>query len=490
MISLYTRLKNSNLFIRCKSLQNKLQTSLFRFDTKTLVLALVVSDATVFDFVQKNNFEIQKIQNSLQAQQASLLSSQSRPFNWTLVSDITTTKDRSKSLPAFTKSDTLQHSGNIQLNRKWTIGLDSFVKYSHLQSSSSGGYGSNVWSVGLEKEVFPSLNNSSQSLSLMSAEADYKASQVNNEFLIRSVMRSQLDVYGKLQLMLIQIKLNQTLLEKYDRIVKTVQRKKNNNFAVAGELEQATAEMKTREISLKELQQNYNSILESFLEDNNIYNQVDVTIAEPDFALPEKINKIVLSEKFPAEQHRLKALKSIKAKSLALEATELDLQSSQDSSKPVISLFATYNTTGLDPSLAESFKQSQKTDTDKYSVGIKLVHEFDSPETQALNAYKQSAFLLNRRIKENAESRVVQQIELARMDLKLALDQLEAQTEILNLRRKAVDQITQNYNQGRIDISLLFDAYNKSAQSEISRTDALNTLRLKKYDFETTLLTE
>lgn len=472
--------------MRCKSLQYALQTNLPR----TVVLAIVINDATLFEFVEKNNFEIQKIQNNSLAQQASLVSIQRAPFNWTLVSDLTTTKDRSKSLPAFTKNDTLQHSGNVQLDKKWTYGLDSFVKYSHLQSNSVGGYGQNVWSVGLEKEVFPSLSNSSENLSLLAAEADYNSAVVNNEFFRRSILRSQLDIYGKLQLMLIEIKLNQTLLEKYDRIVKTVQRKKRNNFAVAGELEQATAEMKTREINLKQLELNYKNTLESFLEGNNLFNQTEVTISEPDFDLPSKINKIVLSEKFPTEQHRLKSLKSIKAKNFALAASELDLQSSRNDSKPVVSLFATYNATGLDPSLSESFNQSQKTDTDRYSVGIKLTHEFDSTETNALNAYKQSELLLNQRIKDNAESRVVQQIELARLDLKLALDQLEAQTEILTLRRNAVDQITQNYNQGRIDISLLFDAYNKTVQSEITRTDSLNNLRLKKFDFETILLTE
>ena len=490
MNSLFTRIKNSITLIRCKSLHFALQTRLSRITSKTLLLALIINDTTLFEFVEKNNFEIQKIQNTTLAQQASLISIQRAPFNWTLVSDITTQKDRSRSLPLFTKNDTLQHSGNVQLDKKWTIGLDSFVKYSHLQSNNVGGYGQNIWTVGLEKEVFPNLSNSSEGFSLLAAEADFNSVLINNEFVRRSVLRSQLDIYGKLQLMLVQIKLNQALLEKYDRIVKTVQRKKRNNFAVAGEFEQATAEMKTREINLKQLELSYKSTLESFLEDNNLFNQTDVTISEPDFDLPNKINKIVLSEKFPAEQHRLKALKSIKAKTLALEASDLDLQSSLDDSKPVVSLFATYNTTGLDPSLSESFHQSQKTETDRYAVGIKLTHEFDLTETKALNAYKQAELLLNQRIKENAESRVALQIELARMDLKLALDQLEAQTEILNLRRNAVDQITLNYNQGRIDISLLFDAYNKTVQSEITRTDSLNNLRLKKFDFETILLTE
>lgn len=478
--------------MRCKSLQNKLQNILprIRHKTKPLVLALVISDATIFDFVEKNNFEIQKVQNDLKAQEASLMLIQNDPFNWTLVSDLTTTKDRTKSLPGFTKTDSLQHAGNVQLAKKWGLGLDSFVKYSHLQSNASGGYASNVWSLGLEKSVFPSLGNDSQKLSILSSETDYEAVKINSEFTTRSVVRSQLDIYGKLQLMLVQIKLNQTLLEKYDRIVKTVQRKKKNNFATAGELEQATAEMKIREMSLKELEMDYKSTLESFLEGNNLYNQTDVTISEPDFDLPSKINKIVLSEKFPPEQHRLKALKSIKAKNFAVESSELDLRSSEDDSKPNVSLFATYYATGLDPSLSESFNQSQKSETDKYSVGIKLTHAFDGAQKKALNVYKQSELLLNQRIKENAESRVVQQIELARMDLKLALDQLDAQTEILTLRKAAVEQITINYNQGRIDISLLFDAYNKIVQAEINRTDSLNNVRLKKYDFETTLLTE
>jgi outer membrane protein TolC len=455
-----------------------------------LFTALTVNDASIIDYVQKNNFAIQQSLNNSKAAEVSLLNISKAPYEWTLVSDITTTKDTTKTLPTFIKSDSTQHSGNIQFDKMWSPGLLSTLKYSHLQSNASGGYGLNNWLLTLEKSVYPSLSNAAEKNTIQAATLNFESSQIEAELYRRAILRSQLDIYGKLQLMLVQIKENQILLEKYDKIVKTVQRKKQNNFAVAGELEQATAERKTREVNLKELEMNYKNTLEMFLNDNNFQNVTDVTISEPDFDLPSKIDKIVLSEKFPAEQHKIKSLKAIKSKNIRFEASEFDMKSTEDEAKPKISVFATYNAQGLDPQLAESFKQSQKSDTNKYSFGIKLVHEFDSGRMSELNAYKRSEYLLNQRIKENLEGRILQEIELARMDLKLALDQLASQTEILELRKQAVEQITQNYNQGRIDISLLFDAYNKTVQGNISRTDALNNLRLKKFDFETVLLTE
>jgi len=227
-----------------------------------------------------------------------------------------------------------------------------------------------------------------------------------------------------------------------------------------------------------------------FLNDNGYNIQTDVTISDPDFDLPSKIDKIILSEKFPAEQRPLKSLKTVKAKNYALEASDFDLQSSQDDDKPIVSVFASYSAQGLDHSLSEGFKESTESATNKYNFGIKLTHEFGGDQVEKLNAFKRSQQLLNLREKENLESRILQQIELARMDLQLSLDALVSQTEILNLRRQAIEQVTQNYNQGRIDISLLFDAYNKAVQSEFTRTEALNNLRLKKYDFETILLKE
>ena len=455
-----------------------------------MVAALIVNDASIIEYVQKNNFAIQQSLNSSKAAEVGLLNVAKAPYEWTLISDITTTKDSTKSVPTFTKNDTTQHSGNLQFDKKWSIGLLSTLKYSHLQTNATGGYGLNNWLIGLEKSVYPSLENFSEKNSIQAATLNYSAAEIGAELYRRAILRSQLATFGNLQLMLLQIKENQTLLEKYQKIVKTVQRKKQNNFALAGELEQATAEMKTREVNLKELEMTYKNTLELFYNDNNYQNQTEIMISEPDFDLPLKIDKIVLSEKFPSEQHTIKSIKSIKSKNLQFEAAEFDLKATENEAKPKVSLFASYGTQGLDSSLSESLQQSQKTEFNKYSFGIKLVHEFDSGRIGELNAYKRSEYLLSQRVKENLESRIQQEIELARMDLKLALVQLESQTEILNLRKQAVEQITQNYNQGRIDISLLFDAYNKTVQGNIIRTDALNNLRLKKFDFETILLTE
>ena len=285
-----------------------------------------------------------------------------------------------------------------------------------------------------------------------------------------------------------QIRSNEDLLSKYTLIVKSVQRKRANNFSTAGELEQAQAELKLRETNLKNLRQSYTELLEEFTAAQRFEKSFEIEVAPAEFE--KLLNASQNDELFKqaSAETAYSDLLFVRASQLRASASEQSYEATESDGKPVLSFFTTYAQTGLDPSLADSFGDSQRDKQSRYEVGLRLTHEFDSHTVDLTNSSKLLESTTLKRSADLATARVRNQIEISKLDLQNALDQLKSQSEILDLRKSAMSQITQNYSQGRIDISLLFDAYNKTVLSEISKVEALDNLRLKRFDLETLLL--
>lgn len=453
-----------------------------------LPAAFLVNDSSLLEFIEKNNMSLQQINSRIQNESVVQTRADVNGFNWTLSGFIATGEDKTPSTPTFAGSLSRSHTAGIEIDKTWPVGLKAGLSYAHSQTNKLSGYGFNEWEAELSKDLFPYFWGSSSDFSIESIKVGSQAVVADLILSKRTVIRNQIDSFGKLQLMQSQIKVNEDLLSKYSVIVKSVQRKRANNFSTAGELEQAQAEFKLRETNLKNLRQSYAKMLEDFISANKSNSSDGIEIAPVEF---EKLTNIALIDeltKQATQETAFNQLLVVRAAQLRAQASEQSYEGSKKDGKPMLSLYSTYGQTGLDPSLADSFGDSQRDKFSRYEVGLRLTHEFDGDLVDQTISAKLLESTTLKRTSELATARIPLQISIGKMDLQNAYDQLKAQSEILELRRTAMNQISQNYSQGRIDISLLFDAYNKMVLSEISKVEALNDLRLKRFDLQTLLL--
>jgi outer membrane protein TolC len=257
-------------------------------------------------------------------------------------------------------------------------------------------------------------------------------------------------------------------------LFKKVQQKQSNQFASAGELEQALSEYETRKQSLKADQ---TSLAQALLDLKTSLNLPTDTVIQFDMKAPEYTAPVFT-------KMTTTDLKKYKYQQLKLQSVENLSQSSTNSNLPQLSLYGKYTQSGFDAGNSPALDEMKDTNYQKYTIGVKMDYTFDNEKSKLDEKIKK----LNLEIEQTKTNRspqdLMSQIELAQKDLNQSFENITSNKKILEYRKKAVLDISKNYFQGRTDISFLIDAYNKKNLAEINLISSYGDYETKKMDYE------
>ena len=124
------------------------------------------------------------------------------------------------------------------------------IERARMQSDTTGWMGTAGTSFSLSQNIFPTLFSAKDYLSYKSVQLAYDKLALQNKLDQFEVQKNIIDLYWKIKAIQVSVAENDFLMKKYDSLVKTIQRRKRNSTANAGELEQALAEYELRKQSL------------------------------------------------------------------------------------------------------------------------------------------------------------------------------------------------------------------------------------------------
>lgn len=391
-------------------------------------------------------------------------------YRWTLGLDVYKEKDGTKSASSFIPLNTERDYYSVFLDKKFITGTDFKLNYVR-NNSTRNTFDSNITSnkasqnsiiFSLSQNVFPTLFSAKDYLSYKSIQLFNDKVTLQNKLDQYEVQKNIVDLYWKIKAIQVSVAENDFLMKKYDNLVKTIQRRKRNSTATAGELEQALAEYELRKQSLLVDKQT----LEKYLID--FKTELNIPLSQP--LLIESKNALVqLPADFKGEIQNLTRYKIQKLKS---DSAESDYAANKYNNYPTLDIYGEYNQSGVDPDQSESFSQMNEGDQNKYRVGVKLNYFFNNKAADAEQKYRLALKQLESDRFIRSKDDLKNQIETLKEKLNIAFANIKTTENVVKYRFEAVRQITVNYNQGRSDINFLVDAFNKKIAAEVAAVNA------------------
>lgn len=256
--------------------------------------------------------------------------------------------------------------------------------------------------------------------------------------------------------------------ERYKKLVENVKRKSQFGYSSPGELSQALAEFENREQLVKTSSLDY-------------LKQLDQLLLLLDLPSGSDVKFLVANDLPPAPQLSqidVEGLRSLKAQQLKVTAFEDQLNASTSKSLPTLNLVGKIYSTGEDLDVDGAQSTLFSGTHPKYYVGLKLQYNFGS-DLQTEDIISKKVSLTTERIK------LTRLQSEKRNSLTDAHRKVDAQYEVVQslqrqykYREQAVSDLTRTYNQGRTDLSLLIDAMNRHATSEIQLSRAIGDYQI------------
>lgn len=391
-------------------------------------------------------------------------------YRWTLGLDMYNEKDNTKSTSSFIPLNTERDYYSLFLDKKFVTGTDFTISYIHSNTTrntfdsniSSNKASQNLVVLSLSQNIFPTLFSAKDYLSYKSIEMNNDRISLQSKFDQFEVQKNIVDLYWKIKAIQVSVEENNFLMKKYDNLVKTIQRRKRNSTASAGELEQALAEYELRKQSLLVDKQTLDKYLIDFKTELNISQHQPLTI-DP------KTLVVQLPTDFKGDIQNLNRYKLQKLKASSADA---EYEANKYNSYPTLDVYGEYTQSGVDPDQSESFSQMNEGDQNKYRIGVKLNYFFNNKASEAEQKYRLSLKQLESDRLSRSEDDLKNQITTLKEKLNIAYSNIKATENIVQYRLEAVRQITVNYNQGRTDINFLIDAFNKKIAAEVAAINA------------------
>lgn len=439
-----------------------------------------LNEEDVLHYYQKQSLREKQL-DLLRAQNEYLFELTRSRYNVTTNFDINRQLDQTDSPSTLVQQDNTQNKMSWLLGKRFLTGTTLGLELAHLEnqnntipSTQKNSVHQQYFAVSLDQPLFPNFFGADERAIYEAAEIDYEVKNLQYNLDVESSDRDLAALFWKALVLKRQVEENEKMLNEYDRLAKNVRRKAANSFAVAGELEQALAEYEARKQTLNSdkvsLEQ---SLLELKIALNLVQNEtiaLSIKKAKPD---PPKIstNNVESSRYYQLQKFRLQS-----AEKLA--------NSGQYSNWPQLSAYGKYTQAGVDSNSAEAWNEMQDRDHKKYLIGLKLDYTFG----QSQLAIDQRIRTLSAQIELEKSGRSLADLQdkknLLETNLRTTYEAVLANARIIELRRRAVEQITRNYNQGRSDISLLIDAYNKRITAEVNYIRSLGDYQLLNLEYQ------
>lgn len=239
--------------------------------------------------------------------------------------------------------------------------------------------------------------------------------------------------------------------ERYQKLVETIKRKNSVGYAKPGEYAQVQAELETRIQNAKKASLTYLSEMDALATLLNLppSSEIELRISDELMAPPQL--KIISAED----------TRTVKAQKLTLESSEEKLTAAKSQSGLGVSLVGQLNSSGVDRSSNQAFSEMTGGSQPLYYTGVKLSYSFGSGNLDEQVKNKNMIRILNETKLERLRNE--QQNALVQAERKVQSNYAVAQSfsKEREFRDRAARELTNTYNQGRIDITTYIDALNK-----------------------------
>ncbi len=437
-----------------------------------------LTSQSALDLFKTKSLKPQEIQNSLYQTEA-LFELLDTKYKVTTTFDLSKQKDKTDSL-----STSLQQNNDLDkytwlMNKRFLTGTTLGLEVTHLQNQyqlTNTETNQNYVSISIDQPLFPNFFGTQERSIYTSAANDFKIKSLQTDFDQLSAQKDMLQLYWKAKSLSVSVDENKKMIAEYEKLVKKIGQKKQYQFAAAGEEEQALSEFETKKQNFKSDQASLNDALINLKVALNITQNTIIRFAtESNPVLP-------VFKKDQVDQ-----LKKYKLQKLKMQSADDQSASVQNSNLPQLSLYGKYTQSGFDPSNSAAWTEAQDSNYNKYLIGLKLDYTFDNSKSDLDQKIKKLTYDIEKNRTERTDQDLHEQIELTKIQLANAYENISSNQKILDYRKKAVTDISKNYFQGRSDISLLIDAYNKRILAEVGLITSQGDFELKKMDY--TILT-
>ena len=328
---------------------------------------LTVNDTTVNELINAQSLLSRQTETNLLSQDY-VTEQFLQSYRWALGVDVYNEKDNTKSTSSFIPLNTERDYYSLFLNKKFITGTDFTVSYIRNNTTrntfdsniSSNRASQNAVFFSLSQNIFPTLFSAKDYLTYKSVELSYDKITLQNKLDQFEVQKNIIDLYWKIKAIQVSVAENDLLMKKYDNLVKTIQRRKRNSTASAGELEQALAEYELRKQSLLVDKQTLDKYIIDFKTELNIPHDQPLII-DP------KASTAQLPADFRGDIENLTRYKIQKLKSVSADA---DYNANKYNNYPTLDIYGEYTQSGVDPDQSESLSQLNEGDQNKYKAAL------------------------------------------------------------------------------------------------------------------------
>jgi len=399
-----------------------------------------------------------------------------RQFDWTLALEAGQDRDRTVSLTnrAFDLEESYLYSASAEKYFSTGTNFSLEVLSEKLKSTTTflaaprdGVF--NSYLLTIEQNLWrDSFGMGSRAL-LRSADAQGEIYTMRGLELIEEALISGSQLYWNSAVAFRKLNESKAALKRYENLVKNIERKAQNKYAAPGELSQVRAELynQQRQTQLNQLDFDRNLLnLKVFFPE----------MTSDDWILPMDIPKY--SEKIKAVNLNIEDTRSFKISQLQKSQAYDAAESVKQNNRSQVALVGRVGSTGVDSYTREAQEQMINGDRPSWYVGVRWSQTFGSgirsAQTKQAEAQAQAQEILF--VTENLRLKKLKaQLE---SDIFTLENNLKVQLQLLNSRRDAVKELTQIFNQGRIDISILIEAINRAEAAEVEQVQVRADLEL------------
>lgn len=304
---------------------------------------------------------------------------------------------------------------------------------------------------------------------LRSAKAQGEIYTMNGSELIEEAMLKGSQLYWKTAITYRKLIESQAALKRYEALVKNIERKARNKYAAPGEFSQVKAEFFNQQRQTQLNQIDFDRAL------------LDLKVFFPEMTSDKWILPLDIpqfSQKIKSANYNIEDTRSFKISQLQKTQAANEAENIKQKGRSQVAFVGRVGATGVDAYTRGAQEQMIDGDRPSWYVGVKWSQTFgsgiQSAQTKQAQAQAQAQEILFateslrlKKLKAQLESNVF-----------TLENNLKVQQQLLSSRRDAVKELTQIYNQGRIDISILIEAINRAEAAEVEQVQVRADLEL------------
>jgi outer membrane protein TolC len=423
-----------------------------------------LTDQEIINLIKTRSLNVKE--QNLKLSQADLsLENTLKPFNWKVALDLSQEIDRSDSLSTLAANPSNKSRGLATLYKRLPVGANLGVEYLHTDfrtESSSSEYNQQSFSFVWEQNLWPFFKTNVDASSIENAELKRKKDRLQWKMDETQAVRNVLSLYWQIKALTVSIAENTAVFQKYERLISSIEKKRANNFAAAGEYEQAMAEYLLKKQTLSEER----TLLAKRLTDLKV--ELDLPPAS-DLSIDPTLAPISPPSKISLSPSQTSLFLQQKYKTLIAEK---DLEIAESDTSGQWSLYTRVTPAGVDEKSSPAFTEMSSANKNKFLIGVKFSKDLEDLSSKKEAELKSASLVIEQDKLNILNQSIEQQLESQYQILLDSFKAIETQQSVVKFRAEALNSISKNYQQGRIDISVLIDTYSRMVNSKVSLAKA------------------